>query len=247
MKDLVALVTGSSRGIGKSIVIELAKVGINVVINYNKNESKALELENYIKKNYDVSVLSIKCDVSKEEEVINMVNTITDNFGKIDILVNNAGICNDSTFFDKSVKNFKRIIDVNLIGTYLCSKYVGQIMKKNKQGKIVNISSSNAIDSYYPESLDYDVSKAGVISLTHNMAVEFAPYINVNCICPGWIKTDMNKDLSIDQIEKEKSKILLNRFGSALEIAKVVVFLVSSKASYINDSIIKVDGGRYNG
>ena len=247
MKNLVALVTGSSRGIGKSIVIELAKVGVNVVINYNKHENKAKELESYIKNNYDVSVLCIKCDVSKEDEVINMVNTITDTFGHIDILVNNAGICHDSTFFNKSVKNFQRIVDVNLIGTYLCSKYVGEIMKKNKQGKIVNISSSNAIDSYYPESLDYDASKAGVVSLTHNMAIEYAPYINVNCICPGWIKTDMNKDLSIDQIEKEKKKILLNRFGNSEEIAKVVVFLVSAKASYINDTIIKVDGGRYNG
>ena len=176
-----------------------------------------------------------------------MVDTITDTFGKIDILVNNAGICKDSMFMDKSIRNFKHIIDVNLIGTYLCSKYVGRIMKKNKKGKIVNISSTNAIDSYYPESVDYDASKAGVISLTHNMAIEFAPYINVNCICPGWIKTDMNKDLSIDQIDKEKKKILLNRFGKSEEIAKVVLFLVSSKASYINDTVIKVDGGRYNG
>ena len=247
MKDLVALVTGSSRGIGKSIAIEFAKVGINVVINYNKSEKEARELEKYITNNYDVSVLCIKCDVSNEEEVISMVNSITDNFGKIDILVNNAGISKDSMFFDKNVRNFRKIIDVNLIGTYLCSKYVGKIMKKNKQGKIVNISSSNAIDSYYPESVDYDASKAGVVSLTHNMAIEFSPYINVNCVCPGWIKTDMNKGLSIDQIEKEKKKVLLNRFGNAEEVAKVVLFLVSSKASYINDTIIKVDGGRYNG
>ena len=109
MKDLVALVTGSSRGIGRSIIIEFAKVGINVVINYNKHEEKARELENYIKSNYNVSVLCIKCDVSKEEEVVSMVNTVTDNFGKIDILVNNAGICKDSLFFDKTVKGFQRI------------------------------------------------------------------------------------------------------------------------------------------
>lgn len=247
MKDLVALVTGSSRGIGRSIAIELAKVGINVVINYKTHEKEAREVVSYIKKNYNVEVLCIKCDVSKEEEVISMVDTITDTFGRIDILVNNAGICKDSMFMDKSIRNFRHIVDVNLIGTYLCSKYVGRIMKKNKMGKIVNISSTNAIDSYYPESVDYDASKAGVISLTHNMAIEFAPYINVNCICPGWIKTDMNKGLSIDQIDKEKRKILLNRFGTVEEISKVVVFLVSSKASYINDTIIKVDGGRYNG
>ena len=247
MSEVVALVTGSSRGIGRAIVEEFAKAGVNVVINYNKHEREALEFLDYIKKNYEVEVMCIKCDVSSEVEVEEMVNSITDNFGKIDILVNNASICLDSLFFDKSVKNFKRILDVNLIGTYLCSKYVAPTMISNKNGKIINISSTNGIDTYYPESLDYDASKAGVISLTHNMAVEFAPYVNVNCVCPGWVKTDMNKDLSIEQIEQEKKKILLNRFAIPEEIAKVVLFLASNKASYINDSIIRVDGGRYNG
>lgn len=246
MSRIVALITGSSRGIGKSIAIEFAKAGVNVVLNYNKCEQEARELEKFIKKTYEVEVMSVKCDISSEVEVEMMVNKITDYFGCIDILVNNAGICYDSMFFDKSVKKFRRILDVNLIGTYLCSKYVGKIMLNKKQGKIINIASTNAIDSYYPESCDYDASKAGVISLTHNMAREFAPYINVNCICPGWVKTDMNKDLSIEQIEREKKKILLHRFASPEEIAKVVVFLASNKASYINDSIIKVDGGRNN-
>ena len=104
----------------------------------------------------------------------------------------------------------------------------------------------NAINSYYPESCDYDASKAGVISLTHNFALQMAPFVQVNCICPGWVKTDMNKDLSIVQIKEEKKKILLGRFAEPEEIAKVVVFLSSSKASYINDTIMKVDGGKYN-
>ena len=119
-------------------------------------------------------------------------------------------------------------------------------MLENKKGKIINISSTNALDTYYPESCDYDASKAGVISLTHNFARSFAPFINVNCICPGWTKTDMNKDLSIDQIEKERKKILLGRFANKEEIAKVILFLASNKASYINDTIIRVDGGKYN-
>ena len=144
------------------------------------------------------------------------------------------------------IKEFRRVLDVNLIGTYLCSKYVGRVMMENKKGKIINISSTNAIDTYYPESCDYDASKAGVISLTHNLAREFAPFIYVNCVCPGWVKTDMNKDLSMDQINEEKKKILLGRFAEADEIAKVVLFLASSKANYINDSIIRVDGGKYN-
>ena len=149
-------------------------------------------------------------------------------------------------FTDIKVKEFRRILDVNLIGTYLCSKYAYLYMKEKKKGVIINISSTNAIDTYYPESAAYDSSKAGIISLTHNMAVDFAPFVRVNCVCPGWVKTDMNKELTYDQIEEEKKKILLNRFADSDEIAKVVVFLASKDASYINDSIIRVDGGRYN-
>ena len=242
----VVLVTGSSRGIGKSIICEFAKEGLDVVINYYHHKDKALELEKYIKDNYNVEVAIVKCDISVEEEVERMVNLIVDRFGTIDVLVNNASVCKDTLLLDKTVRNIRRILDVNLIGTYLCSKYVGKVMLENKFGKIINISSTNAIDTYYPESADYDASKAGVISLTHNFAREFAPFINVNCICPGWVKTDMNKDLSIDQINEEKKKILLNRFAESEEIAKVVVFLASSKANYINDSIIRVDGGKYN-
>ena len=243
MGKLVALVTGSNRGIGRSCIIEFAKSGIDVVINYCHHEDEALELEEYIKSNYDVRVMVVKCDVSKEDEVEEMVNTIVDNFGHIDILVNNASVCRDSLLLDKSIRDFRRILDVNLIGTYLCSKYVGKVMLENKMGRIINISSTNAIDTYYPESCDYDASKAGVISLTHNLAREFAPFILVNCVCPGWVKTDMNKNLSIDQIQEEKKNILLGRFAEPEEIARVVLFLASPRANYINDTIIRVDGG----
>ncbi len=247
MGKAVCLVTGSSRGIGKSTVLEMAKSGLDVIINYYHHEKEALELKKYILDNYDVQVLCIKCDISVEEEVEKMVNEIVDHFGKIDILVNNASVCRDTLLMDKTVRDFKRILDVNLIGTYLCSKYVGKVMMENKKGKIINISSTNAIDTFYPESCDYDAAKAGVISLTHNLAREFAPFINVNCVCPGWVKTDMNKDLSIEQINEERKKILLGRFAEADEIAKIIVFLASSKANYINDAIIRVDGGKYNG
>lgn len=246
MSKGVALVTGSNRGIGRSTVLEFAKVGIDVVINYCHHEEEAKELEKYIKDNYDVDVLVVKCDVSKEDEVENLVNTVVDRFGKIDFLVNNASVARDSLLLDKSVKEFRRVLDVNLLGTYLCSKYVGKVMLENRKGKIINVSSTNAIDTYYPESCDYDASKAGVISLTHNLAREFAPNIYVNCVCPGWVKTDMNKELSLEQVNEERKKILLGRFAEPEEIAKVIVFLASSKANYINDSIIRVDGGKYN-
>ena len=243
---MVVLVTGSSRGIGRSVIIEYAKRGLDVVINYHKNEKLAKELEKEIKDRYDVRVLTIKCDVSKEDEVENMFNQIIDEFGKIVILVNNAGVSRDTLFMDISTKDFKRIIDVNLIGTYLCSKYALKDMLNNKKGSIVNISSTNAIDTYYPESAAYDASKSGVISLTHNLAIEGAPFVRVNCVCPGWVNTSMNEKLSFEQIEEEKRKILLNRFGETKEIAKLVVFVSSSDGSYINDSIIRVDGGKYN-
>ena len=190
--------------------------------------------------------MCIKCDISVEEEVEDMVNQVIDAFGGIDILVNNASVSRDKLLLDKSVREFRRILDVNLVGTYLCSKYVGKAMLSAKKGKIINISSTNALDTYYPESCDYDASKAGVVSLTHNLAIEFAPFIQVNCVCPGWINTDMNKELSIEQINEENKKILLGRFAEPDEIANVVLFLASSLASYMNDSVIRVDGGKYN-
>lgn len=242
----VALVTGSNRGIGASCIRSFAKAGVDVVINYCHHEDEALALEEEIKSKYDVDVLVVKCDISREEEVENMVNLVVDTFGGIDILVNNASVSRDSLLMDKSVKEFRRVLDVNLIGTFLVSKYVGRVMMSQKYGKIINISSTNAIDTYYPESCDYDASKAGVISLTHNLAREFAPNIYVNCICPGWVKTPMNKDLSIEQIKSEEDNILLGRFASTDEISNVVMFLASTKSSYINDSIIRVDGGKYN-
>lgn len=247
MSQAVALITGGNRGIGAAISKEFAKAGVNIVINYNRHAMMAEQVKEEILSKYSVEVLCIKADVSNEEEVESMINQVVDTFGKIDILVNNAAICHDSLFLDKAVSNFKRILDVNLIGTYLCSKYAGKVMLDRGSGKIINIASTNALDTYYPESCDYDASKAGVISLTHNLAREFAPKVLVNCVCPGWVKTEMNQELSFEQVKEEEKKILIRRFAEPEEIAKVVLFLASSKASYINDSIIRVDGGKFNG
>lgn len=185
MGKFVALITGSNRGIGKACAILFAKNGCDVVINYCHHEQEAIEVKNYIEENYNVNCMVIKCDISQEEEVEEMVNQIVDAYGTIDILVNNASVCRDSLFMDKSIKAFRRILDVNLIGTYLCSKYVGKVMLEKKCGKIINVASTNAIDTYYPESCDYDASKAGVVSLTHNMAREFAPNILVIAFALG--------------------------------------------------------------
>ena len=186
----------------------------------------------------------IKCDISKESEVIKMVEKIINRYGKIDVLINNAGISIDDALLTKDVNNFKKVLDVNLIGTFLTCKHVSKYMLKNKQGKIINIASTNGIDTFYPESADYDASKAGVISLTHNFAKELAPVITVNAVAPGWINTDMTKELDKKYRKEEENKILLQRFGETNEIANLVLFLSSNLSSYINDTIIRIDGGK---
>jgi len=237
------LVTGSSNGIGKETIIKFAKNNYNVVITYNNDYNSAMNLEKYIKDNYHVDTLVIKCDISSEKEIKKMINKIIEKFKTIDILINNAGIAIDTTFENKTKDNFMKTLEINLVGTFLVSKYVSEIMLKNKFGNIINIASTNGIDSYYIESLDYDASKAGIISLTHNLANYLAPYVRVNCICPGWVDTKMNNTLSEEFKTKEKDKILLNRFANPEEIADVIYFLTTNDASYINDTIIKVDGG----
>lgn len=237
------LITGGSRGLGRACALKFAQLDYNIIINYNNSLKEAVSLEAYLKENYNISVLLVKADISKEDEVINMVNVIKNSFQKVDCLVNNAGIAIDTLFEDKTVQNFKKIIDVNLIGTFLVSKYIGALMTNEKSGTIINVSSTNAIDTYYPYSLDYDASKAGVISLTHNLARQFAPYIRVNCVAPGWINTEMNKELDKEFIEEENKKILLGRFSEPSEIANVIAYLASDEASYINGSVIRVDGG----
>lgn len=244
MLNKVILITGGSSGIGKETVLKFAKNGYDIIFTYNKSESISINFKNEIINSYNVKVSIIKCDISCEDDVKKLYNYVKDNYGKIDVLVNNAGISSDNLFDFKKVEEFKKVIDVNLVGTFSITKYIGSLIKEN--GSIINISSSNAIDSYYPESIDYDASKAGIISLTHNLAKIYAPNIRVNCICPGWIDTAMNKGLSKNQIEKENKKILLNRFGKPEEIANVIYFLSSEEGSYINDAIIKVDGGRNN-
>lgn len=241
---MIALVTGASKGIGRAIAYNLAQNGYDVVIGYNTDIAGANETLEEVKKYSDGMIF--KCDISNELEVKNMVENIISKYGDIDLLVNNAGIAIDKPFEDKNVEDFRRILDVNLIGTFLVSKYVGKYMMGNKSGVIINISSNNALNAYYPESLDYDASKAGVISLTHNLAKQYAPYIRVNAICPGWVNTDMNKNMDLEYKNSILKNIKLGRFAEPSEIANLVVFLGSDKASYINDSIITIDGGESN-
>ena len=174
-----------------------------------------------------------------------MVKTIENKYSKIDVLVNNAGIVIDKEFNDKTVEDWTKTLKVNLIAPFLLTKLIGNKMYDNKNGTIINISSTNGINTYYPPSTDYDASKSGLISLTYNSAVQYAPYVRVNCVAPGWVNTEMNKELEEDFIKTESEKILVKRFGKPEEIANVVYFLASDEATFINSEVIKVDGGWY--
>lgn len=244
-QNQVALITGAGRGIGAAIAEELASKGCNLALNYCMSEQETIALQESLINHYSIQAICIQADISKEEEVKRMVDMTIETFGKIDILVNNAGIAIDTLYEDKTVENFRKTLDVNLIGTFLVSKYVGDSMYKNKKGNIINIASTNGIDQYFPMCLDYDASKAGVISLTHNLALQYAPYLRVNAVAPGWVTTENEmKELDESYITSEQEKIYLKRFGEPSEIAKVVSFLASEDASFINNAIIRVDGGQ---
>lgn len=235
------LITGASRGLGASIARIFAKNNYNVIINYKESTQLAENLKNELESNFNVKVLLVKADISNENEVKNMFQKVIGFSSKIDVLVNNASIALDDDLINKDALEFKRVLDVNLLGTYLVTKYSLDLFDT---GVIINISSTNGIDTGYIESIDYDASKAGVISLTHDFARLLAPNIRVNAVAPGWINTDMTSNLNPDFKKAEESKILLKRFADPEEVAKVVYFLASDDASYINDTIIRVDGGK---
>ncbi len=237
------LITGGTRGIGYATALKFAKAGYNLVLNYVNNDDVAHKVKHNIEDVYNARVLLVKADIANEQAVKLMYDECIKTFGGIDVIVNNAGIAIDCVLEDKTVDNFKRILDVNLIGPFLISKYFGKYMYENKSGCIINISSTNAMDTNYPESMDYDASKAGLISLTKNFALQYSPYVRVNAVASGWVDTDMNKDMDSEYKTKEIKKILLKRFAKPEEIANVVYFLSTNEASYINGSIIRVDGG----
>lgn len=242
MNKKCVLVTGSSIGLGASIIRKYASMGYNTVITYNSHKDEAIELQKEINDKYNTESLVIRCDISKEKDIENLKNEIISKFNKLDVLVNNASIAIDTTFSDKTKENYMKILEVNLVGTFLVSKIMSTIMNDNSS--IINISSTNGIDTYYEYSLDYDSSKAGIINLSHNLANYLSPKIRVNTICPGWINTPMNKDMDMEFKKQEEDKILLKRFAEPNEIANLVYFISSDDASYINDSVIRIDGGK---
>lgn len=215
------------------------------MINYLTSNKAAALLEEEIKKNYDVRVMTIQADVSKEEEVDAMISLIEKKWGGVDILVNNAAVDLSNLFHLKTADEFRKTLDVNVVGAFNCSKRVYRHMLDQEYGRIINISSTNGINTYYPMCIDYDASKAALISLTHNLAFEYGPYINVNAIAPGFIGTDNELDGYDEEfLKEEQEKIMVNRYGKPEEVAYLVKFLISDEANFINNTIIRIDGGQ---
>lgn len=242
LKNKVALVTGASRGIGRAIALTLAGYGAIVIVNYCGSKEKADEIVNQIKENGGTAI-AYQADVADFEAVKTMFADITKEYGRIDILVNNAGITKDNLILKMSEEEFDAVINTNLKGVFNCLKQASRIMLKQKEGRIINISSISGVVGN-PGQANYCAAKAGVIGITKSLAKELGSRgITVNAVAPGYINTDMTAVLKDDLKEKVTELIPLKRLGEVEDIAETVAFLASDKASYITGQTIQVDGG----
>ena len=242
LKGKCAVVTGAAKGIGKAIALKLASSGVNIVLNYRSSENKAIETEKEIL-SLGVEVLRIKGDISKPNDVENLIDCAKNKFGKIDIMVNNAGITKDTLLLRMKEEDFDSVINVNLKGVFNCLKAITPVMVKQKEGKIINLSSVVGLVGNAGQ-VNYAASKAGVIGMTKSLAKEIGSRgITVNAVAPGFIETDMTDVLGDRFKEEAKKSIPLKRLGKAEDVAEVVAFLASDSANYITGQVIHVDGG----
>jgi 3-oxoacyl-[acyl-carrier protein] reductase len=242
LQGKVALVTGGSRGIGQAIVLQLARAGADVVINYAGNEAKAKETAAQVEA-LGQKALTIQADVASAESVQEMIKATLEAFGHLDILVNNAGITRDNLLMRMKDEEWDDVINTNLKGVYHCIKSVTRQMMKQRSGRIINISSVVGILGNAGQA-NYVAAKAGVIGLTKTTARELASRgITVNAVAPGFIETDMTAKLNDEMKEALLSQIPLARLGQPEDIAQMVAFLASDAASYITGQTISIDGG----
>ncbi len=232
------LVTGGSRGIGKSIVQKFAENGYNVILNYSKSEEAAYRLS----EKYN-NVKIFKADISNKKQVQEMIDYATSEFKKIDILINNAGISSTGLLQDLSEEELNRIFSVNVNGTFFCTQSVLPQMIARHEGKIINISSVWGLVGASNE-VAYSASKAAIIGFTKALAKEVGPSnIRVNCIAPGIVMTDMVSDYTVEEFDDIRSQIPLERIGSTEDISNLAYFLASDEADYITGQIISPNGG----
>ena len=239
----VALVTGASRGIGAVIARSLGEAGANVGVNFSSDRSGATEVSEEIKAGGSESII-VQGDVSVEKDAELIVKQTTEEWGQIDILVNNAGITKDGLLLRMKAEDWDRVIDVDLRGAFLCSKYVMPHMIRRRQGRIINISSVVGIGGNAGQS-NYAAAKAGLIGFTKAVAREVATRnVTVNALAPGLIETGgMVEGMTDEAQQNVLGRIPMGRFGSGLDVAKTVVFLSGSGASYITGQVITIDGG----
>jgi 3-oxoacyl-[acyl-carrier protein] reductase len=242
MSSKTAIVTGGTRGIGKAIVLELAKNGCNVAFNYSKSDDLANELVKEIEA-LGVKAMAKKADVSDFESAKDMIKEVKDEFGQIDYLVNNAGITRDKLLAMMKEDDWDDVININLKSVYNFSKAVIMTMIKQKKGKILNITSVSGIAGVAGQT-NYSASKAGMIGFTKALAKEVGKVkINVNAIACGFIETDMTLELPEEYKKKMTDMTALKRFGTTDDVAKVAKFLLSDDANYVTGQVLSLDGG----
>lgn len=242
MKGKTAVVTGGSRGIGRAVAVGFAKAGCNLVINYAGNDEAAKETERLCSAE-GAKVVLVKGDVADSTCAERIVEAAVAEFGQIDILVNNAGITRDNILIRIEEEDFDKVIETNLKGTYLMMKACGRQMIRKRSGRIINMASVVGIAGNAGQA-NYSASKAGVIGLTKSFAREVASRsITVNAVAPGFIDTDMTRDMTEQAKENASKQIPAGRLGSAEEVAAAVLFLASDSAKYITGHVLNVDGG----
>ncbi|MEK4485145.1 3-oxoacyl-[acyl-carrier-protein] reductase [Psychrobacillus sp. FSL H8-0484] len=239
-----AIVTGASRGIGKDIALYLAKEGAKVAVNYSGSQEKAEAVVEEIK-SFGGEAFAVQANVDQAEDVQKLISTTLETFGTIDILVNNAGITRDNLLMRMKEQEWDDVLNTNLKGVFLCTKAVTRQMMKQRQGRIINITSIVGV-SGNPGQANYVAAKAGVIGLTKSTALELASRnITVNSVAPGFITTDMTDALPEEVKNQMLSQIPLAKFGNPEDIAKAVAFLASDDANYITGQTLHVNGGMY--
>ncbi len=242
LKDKVAIVTGGSRGIGKAIVKEFADQGANIAFNFLKSEEESLNIKKEIESK-GRKVLIFKQDIKDYNAIKVMVEGVKNELGRLDIIVNNAGILRDKALMLMEEQDWEEVITTNLSGAFNLIRSAIVTFMEQKNGNIINITSVAGLKGV-PRQVNYSASKAGLIGLTKSLAREVGSYnIRVNAIAPGFIDTDMVKDLKDDYKKELLARIPLKRFGRSEEIAKIATFLASDNAKYITGQIITADGG----
>ena len=249
LKGKVALITGGSHGLGKAISMGLAAEGASIAVNYHRNKEIVDKLIKEIKKDYKVEAIGVRGDVSEEDDVERIFNEIEGKLSPVDILINNAAVSPSSYVKDTELELWNNTFKINTTGTFLASReLVRRLLKLKQKGKIINISTTSAYHGSTSGRAHYDASKGGIISFTISLAKEVAKYgINVNAIASGLMLTKNTRDRFLANKEKYLATVPLGRYADTQEVANVVVFLASGKASYMTGSIVNVSGGLYMG